>query len=198
MHYVLTPRTSGRARRGRPADLHARRASRAARPVDRAVALDPRGPPPRAHPACTSRLRFLGFGSVQDGTWLAPHDRERELAALLAELDVAEYAGVLLGRPVRPPSTSARSSRGCGTSTSSPSGTGRSSSTSATARRPTTARRLLLRTRLVHTFREFPFLDPELPEDLVPAPAAPGGGPATVPLPLPGAAPARPSATSTR
>jgi phenylacetic acid degradation operon negative regulatory protein len=29
---------------------------------------------------------------------------------------------------------------------------------------------LLLRTRLVHTFREFPFLDPELPEDLVPAP----------------------------
>ncbi len=30
---------------------------------------------------------------------------------------------------------------------------------------------LLLRTRLVHTFREFPFLDPELPGDLVPAPA---------------------------
>jgi phenylacetic acid degradation operon negative regulatory protein len=29
---------------------------------------------------------------------------------------------------------------------------------------------LLLRTRLVHTFREFPALDPELPEDLVPAP----------------------------
>ncbi|MFL6119597.1 PaaX family transcriptional regulator C-terminal domain-containing protein, partial [Actinophytocola sp.] len=29
---------------------------------------------------------------------------------------------------------------------------------------------LLLRTRLVHTFREFPSLDPELPEDLVPAP----------------------------
>jgi phenylacetic acid degradation operon negative regulatory protein len=29
---------------------------------------------------------------------------------------------------------------------------------------------LLLRTRLVHTFREFPFLDPELPPDLAPAP----------------------------
>jgi phenylacetic acid degradation operon negative regulatory protein len=27
-----------------------------------------------------------------------------------------------------------------------------------------------LRTRLVHTFREFPTLDPELPEDLVPPP----------------------------
>src|SRR5688500_17155188 len=46
-----------------------------------------------------SRLRFLGFGSVQDGTWLAPHDREKELAALLAELEVTEYAGVMLGRP---------------------------------------------------------------------------------------------------
>ncbi|MFL6121912.1 MAG: PaaX family transcriptional regulator, partial [Actinophytocola sp.] len=46
-----------------------------------------------------SRLRFLGFGSVQDGTWLAPHDREQELAALLKELDVAEHAGVMLGRP---------------------------------------------------------------------------------------------------
>jgi phenylacetic acid degradation operon negative regulatory protein len=29
---------------------------------------------------------------------------------------------------------------------------------------------LLLRTRLMHTFREFPSLDPELPADLVPAP----------------------------
>ncbi|MGH9110809.1 MAG: PaaX family transcriptional regulator C-terminal domain-containing protein, partial [Acidimicrobiales bacterium] len=29
---------------------------------------------------------------------------------------------------------------------------------------------LLLRTRLIHDFRQFPSLDPELPEDLVPAP----------------------------
>jgi phenylacetic acid degradation operon negative regulatory protein len=29
---------------------------------------------------------------------------------------------------------------------------------------------LLLRTRLVHAFRQFPSLDPELPEELVPAP----------------------------
>ena len=29
---------------------------------------------------------------------------------------------------------------------------------------------LLLRTRLIHTFRQFPFLDPELSEDLVPGP----------------------------
>jgi phenylacetic acid degradation operon negative regulatory protein len=31
-------------------------------------------------------------------------------------------------------------------------------------------RSLVLRTRLIHTFRQFPFLDPELPEDLVAPP----------------------------
>ncbi|MFD1048318.1 PaaX family transcriptional regulator C-terminal domain-containing protein, partial [Kibdelosporangium lantanae] len=30
---------------------------------------------------------------------------------------------------------------------------------------------LILRTRLAHSFRQFPFLDPELPTGLVPAPA---------------------------
>jgi phenylacetic acid degradation operon negative regulatory protein len=48
-----------------------------------------------------SRLRFLGFGSLQDGTWLAPHDHEEELVALLHELGVAEHAGVLVGQPAR-------------------------------------------------------------------------------------------------
>ena len=45
------------------------------------------------------RLRFLGFGPYQDGTWIAPHDREAEVVALLGELDVTEHAGLLLGRP---------------------------------------------------------------------------------------------------
>lgn len=45
------------------------------------------------------RLRFLGFGPVQDGTWLAPHDREAEVLALLTELEVAEHAGLMLGTP---------------------------------------------------------------------------------------------------
>ncbi len=116
------------------------------------------------------RLRFLGFGSVQDGTWLAPHDREHELAALLAELDVAEHAGVLLGRPA--------------TAVDFATFVGRVWDLAALAERYRAfaehfrghdvrddRQALLLRTRLVHTFREFPFLDPELPEDLVPAPA---------------------------
>ncbi len=118
------------------------------------------------------RLRFLGFGSVQDGTWLAPHDREAEVGKLLDELDVATHAGVMLGRPAvaidfgvfvarvwdldelaeryRAFAEHFRDQRAGGTLDD--------------------RQALLLRTRLVHSFREFPFLDPELPEDLVPAP----------------------------
>jgi phenylacetic acid degradation operon negative regulatory protein len=118
----------------------------------------------------TSRLRFLGFGSVQDGTWLAPHDRERELAALLTEFGVAEHAGVMLGRPA--------------TAVDFRTFVARVWDLGDLAERyrafvehfrgravDSDREALLLRTRLVHTFREFPSLDPELPEDLVPAPS---------------------------
>lgn len=115
------------------------------------------------------RLRFLGFGSVQDGTWLAPHDREDEVATLLAELDVAAYAGVMLGRPATAVDFAAFVTRVWNLDE-----LGRRYRAFAETFRDhhvaDDRHALLLRTRLVHTFREFPFLDPELPEDLVPAP----------------------------
>ena len=37
----------------------------------------------------TRRLRFLGFGPVQDGTWIVPRDRASEVRALLEELGCA-------------------------------------------------------------------------------------------------------------
>jgi phenylacetic acid degradation operon negative regulatory protein len=115
------------------------------------------------------RLRFLGFGSVQDGTWLAPHDREAEVAALLAELDVAAYAGVLLGRPAAAVDFATFVARVWNLDELAQ----RYRAFAEHFRDQHVAddrQALLLRTRLVHTFREFPFLDPELPEDLVPAP----------------------------
>ncbi|MEX2194925.1 MAG: PaaX family transcriptional regulator C-terminal domain-containing protein [Thermoleophilaceae bacterium] len=51
--------------------------------------------------ALARRLRFLGFGPVQDGTWVSPHDREREVVQLLIDLGATDYAGVLLGRPAK-------------------------------------------------------------------------------------------------
>jgi phenylacetic acid degradation operon negative regulatory protein len=115
------------------------------------------------------RLRFLGFGSVQDGTWLAPHDREAEVAALLSELDVTAHAGVLLGRPATAVDFGTFVARVWDLDELAE----RYRAFAEHFRAPDVTddrQALLLRTRLVHTFREFPFLDPELPEDLVPAP----------------------------
>jgi phenylacetic acid degradation operon negative regulatory protein len=121
------------------------------------------------------RLRFLGFGSVQDGMWISPHDREREVVALIDELHVAGYAGVMLGRPAASLDFRAFVSRAWDLDALderylaflddfSPyaDGGGRRGMDDREA--------FLLRTRLVHVFRRFPALDPELPDDLMHAP----------------------------
>ena len=112
------------------------------------------------------RLRFLGFGSLQDGTWIAPHDREHAALALLDELGVTRHAGLLLGRPSLAHGLIHRIW-----------------DLDALAKRyrafvdqfgeaPATTDREAwqLRTRLVHAFRQFAFVDPELPDDLITAP----------------------------
>lgn len=121
------------------------------------------------------RLRFLGFGSLQDGTWLAPHDREREVAALLAELDVTEHAGVLLGRPATLVGFDPVLSRAWDLAALAARYT--AFVTEFAGHRAPAARAslddraaLVLRTRLVHLFRQFPALDPELPADVADPP----------------------------
>lgn len=123
-----------------------------------------------------SRLRFLGFGSVQDATWVAASDREREVRALLERLDVTEYASVFLGRLA--------------------SGSERALMLSGAWDLEEVARRydefladyapyaepgvaatiepreaFTVHTRMLHAFRGFPFLDPELPDTVVPVTA---------------------------
>jgi phenylacetic acid degradation operon negative regulatory protein len=109
------------------------------------------------------RLRFLGFGSPQDGMWIAPHDREREVALLVEELGVAGYAAVLLARSPRSIeplverawNAAELESRyrafvaAFGRYRGEPLGDEDA---------------FLVRTRLAHAFRQFPSLDPELPE----------------------------------
>jgi phenylacetic acid degradation operon negative regulatory protein len=117
------------------------------------------------------RLRFLGFGSVQDGTWIAPHDREREVAALLRELRVGEYAGLMLGAPA-----AAMDFRGFASRVWDLDALDKQyHEFVATFDRTRPAElddgaAFAVRVRLVHTFRQFPFLDPELPTDLLPPP----------------------------
>jgi phenylacetic acid degradation operon negative regulatory protein len=52
-----------------------------------------------------SRLRFLGFGPVQDATWVAARDREQEVRQLLRRLDIEPYTSVMVGHmsPELPP-----------------------------------------------------------------------------------------------
>jgi phenylacetic acid degradation operon negative regulatory protein len=130
------------------------------------------------------RLRFLGFGSLRDGTWITPHDREREVAALLAELDVTRYAGIMLGRPAdlvdfhpvlsRIWDLTALSARYRAFVAEFADRADPSALAGLDDRQA-----LLLRVRLVHLFRQFPSLDPELPPDLV---APPEGRAAAVDL----------------
>src|ERR1700760_1896509 len=48
-----------------------------------------------------SRLRFLGFGSLQDATWIAASDREEEVRALVEALGVGDYVSIFLARMAR-------------------------------------------------------------------------------------------------
>ncbi|MBP2181222.1 phenylacetic acid degradation operon negative regulatory protein [Amycolatopsis magusensis] len=123
------------------------------------------------------RLRFLGFGSVQDGTWLAPHDREQEVLDLLRELDVTAHAGLMLGKPSTGLDIGVFAARAW--DLDGLAARYRAFVAEFEAYVDERARAGLddaaafaLRTRLLHIFREFPARDPELPGEIVPAPAA--------------------------
>jgi phenylacetic acid degradation operon negative regulatory protein len=127
------------------------------------------------HARLTRRLRFLGFGSVQDGTWVSPHDREAEVATLVSSLGVSDYVVVLLGRPARSleflpfarrawdlDHVDARYEAFAGEF---------AAYRSARIRRALSDREaFMVRTRLVHMFRAFAFLDPEMPDEYMPEP----------------------------
>jgi phenylacetic acid degradation operon negative regulatory protein len=170
VHYTLTPRTVTVLAEGDERIFTLGRADRAettwtvlwhAIPEDRKI----------ARTRLVRRLRFLGFGPVQDGTWLAPHDLERQVAALLAELGVAEHTGLLLGRPATSVDFATFLTRVWDLDALAARYREFATRFRRYHDRPTDDRTaLLLRTRLVHTFREFPLLDPELPTGLVPPP----------------------------
>jgi phenylacetic acid degradation operon negative regulatory protein len=115
------------------------------------------------------RLRFLGFGSVQDSVWVSPHDHSAEVMRLLAELEVAEFAtlfvasapagvGALVARAWDLSGLAERYQAFCSAFGGFVGGASRLSDRDA----------FLVRTRLMHLFRGFPPLDPELPESLAP------------------------------
>lgn len=118
------------------------------------------------------RLRFLGFGSVQDSVWVAPHDHCSEVAELLDELDVAAFASLFLASVRGGPGLPAMVARAWDLS-----GLEErydafcvSFSRYVEPEAPSLGDReaFMVRTRLMHAFRTFAQLDPELPDELAP------------------------------
>jgi phenylacetic acid degradation operon negative regulatory protein len=115
------------------------------------------------------RLRFLGFGSVQDSVWVSPHDHSSEVADLLGELGVADHATVFLARIGGGEGLSALVSRAWDLTGLEErygafcSGFERYLSSSLADREA-----FQVRTRVTHVFRSFAVLDPELPDELAP------------------------------
>lgn len=123
------------------------------------------------------RLRFLGFGTLQDGLWVSPHDREHEVVPLLEELGVAGRAGILLGDVTTIPGPAAlvRSAWDLDALCGRYRAFGDEFAPYARRRgapRVDDRTAFILRTQLVHRFRGFPFLDPDLPDELMPDPGA--------------------------
>jgi len=121
----------------------------------------------------TSSLRFLGFGTLQDATWIAASDREVEVRELLDQLDLRAYVSIFLARMVRgsePEQLAIRAWDLEGLSahyddflhTFSP-------FTKAAERRKLSDRdAFVTRTLLMHAFRRFMLGDPELPDSVAP------------------------------
>jgi phenylacetic acid degradation operon negative regulatory protein len=126
------------------------------------------------------RLRFLGFGSIQDATWIAASDREQEVRSLLRSLGVEHFATLFVGRMARDTGEALLLS---GAWNVAELGDvygdfidDYGSFAADERRRDDLSDRdaFVVRTRLTHTFRGFPLLDPELPEAIVPLAGARG------------------------
>ncbi len=123
----------------------------------------------RARDALVRRLRFLGFGPIQDGTWLAVRDAVDPVSDLLDDLGVRAYAGLLRCSPGGMADAHALFTRAWDLDALAETYAAFVTEfDGASAEDDRSA--FLLRTRLVHTFRQFPFRDPELPEELIAAP----------------------------
>jgi phenylacetic acid degradation operon negative regulatory protein len=123
------------------------------------------------------RLRFLGFGSVQDSLWVSPHDHSDEVGGLLGELSVDSYATLFTAHPDAVVGLPALVARAWDLSGLVDRYEAFSDEFSSLCRPRAFAslddrESFAVRTRLVHQFRGFPLVDPELPERLAPVSAA--------------------------
>lgn len=118
------------------------------------------------------RLRFLGFGALRDGTWISPHDREAEAVKVIEDLDVQRFCGVLIGSPADAFDFRTFVSRMWPLEDLSQSYRAFGEQFKPFVRRPRLDDRTAfnVRTRAVHAFRQFPAMDPQLPDSYMSEP----------------------------
>jgi phenylacetic acid degradation operon negative regulatory protein len=117
------------------------------------------------------RLRFLGFGSVQDSVWVSPHDHRSEVADLLAELGVAGYGTVFVasvGSGAGLPALVARAWDLTGLEERYDAFCSEFSRYLGLEVSLRDRDAFQVRTRMTHLYRGFAQLDPELPDELAP------------------------------
>jgi phenylacetic acid degradation operon negative regulatory protein len=120
----------------------------------------------------SSRLRFLGFDTIQNGTWIAAHNREQEVRMLVHELEIENHAVIVTGRMTALPSLPALVDRTWDLERVHrlyESFLEEFAHLRGTSHQHLTGREAFnTRTLLLHRFRAFPFVDPELPVALDP------------------------------
>ena len=117
------------------------------------------------------RLRFLGFGALQDGTWVSPHNREAEVIEVIEDLGVQKFCGILIGAPAKALDFRTFVSRMWPLDELSEHYRAYVEEFNPYVRRRMSDQEAFwIRTRAVHTFRKFPAMDPQLPDDFMSQP----------------------------
>lgn len=117
-----------------------------------------------------SRLRFLGFGALQDGTWVAARNHEAEVQQLVRQLDIAAHVSVIVGHmssDTPPAAMVAQAWRLDEVAQRYDAFLAEFGPLMGGAHtRLSTAQAFRDRILMLHRFRGFPFIDPELPESI--------------------------------
>lgn len=118
-----------------------------------------------------SRLRFLGFGAVQDATWIAARNREQDVRLLLRQLDIERYASLIVGHMSEdlPPIALVAQAWRLDEARRRYEGFVKEFDglrTASARDRLSPAELFRSRILLLHRFRGFPSIDPELPKQL--------------------------------
>lgn len=118
------------------------------------------------------RLRFLGFGSPQEGMWIAPRDREGEVLRVIDDLRLGDHVTVVVGRAAAGTDVGQLANRlwdlpGLAQRYADFVKRFYPFRTRQAAASLSDREAFLIRTRAVAEFRRFPALDPSLPEEIV-------------------------------